>query len=80
MANGTIHAQHILVTLIVASQGKLDLPKIQSAQDVKKALSQIGAVGDQVLLAMRVLWTPQASGDALTADDLVENYPKLHRL
>jgi uncharacterized membrane protein len=72
--------EYILVTLIVASQGKLDLPKIQSAQDVKKALSQIGAVGDQDLLAMRVLWTPQASGDALTADDLLENYPKLHRL
>jgi uncharacterized membrane protein len=72
--------EYILVTLIVASQGKLDLPKVQSAQDVKKALGQIGAVGAQDLLAMRVLWTPQASGDALTADDLVESYPKLRRL
>jgi uncharacterized membrane protein len=72
--------EYILVTLIVASQGKLDLSKVQSAQDVKKALSQIGAVGAEDLLAMRVLWTPQASGDTLTADDLVENYPKLHRL
>jgi uncharacterized membrane protein len=72
--------EYILVTLIVASQGKLDLSKVQSAQDVKKALSQIGAVGAEDLLAMRVLWTPQASGDTLTADDLVENYPKLCRL
>jgi uncharacterized membrane protein len=72
--------EYILVTLIVASQGKLDLPKVQSAQDLKKALGQIGAVGAQDLLAMRVLWTPQASGDALTADDLLENYPKLRRL
>jgi uncharacterized membrane protein len=72
--------EYILVTLIVASQGKLDLSKVQSAQDVKKALSQIGAVGAEDLLAMRVLWTPQASGDTLTADDLLENYPKLHRL
>jgi uncharacterized membrane protein len=72
--------EYILVTLIVASQGKLDLPKVQSAQDVKKALGQIGAVGSEALLAMRVLWTPQASGDALTADDLVEAYPKLQRL
>jgi uncharacterized membrane protein len=72
--------EYILVTLIVASQGKLDLSKVQSAQDVKKALGQIGAVGAQDLLAMRVLWTPQLSGDALTADDLLENYPKLHRL
>jgi uncharacterized membrane protein len=72
--------EYILVTLIVASQGKLDLPKVQSAQDVKKALGQIGGVGAQDLLAMRVLWTPQANGDALTADDLTEAYPKLQRL
>jgi uncharacterized membrane protein len=72
--------EYILVTLIVASQGKLDLPKVQSAQDVKKALGQIGAVGAQDLLAMRVLWTPQTSGDALTSDDLIESYPKLRRL
>jgi uncharacterized membrane protein len=71
--------EYILVTLIVASQGKLDLPKVQSAQDVKKALGQMGGVGSEALLAMRVLWTPQASGDALTADDLVEAYPKLQR-
>ncbi len=73
-------AEYILVTLIVASQGKLDLPKVRSAQDVQKALGQIGAVGAQDLLAMRVLWTPQASGDALTSDDLLEAYPTLQRL
>jgi uncharacterized membrane protein len=73
-------SEYIVVTLIVASQGKLELPKVNSAQDVKKALGQIGAVGEQNLMAMRVLWTPQASGDALTADDLLENYPKLSRL
>jgi uncharacterized membrane protein len=72
--------EYILVTLIVASQGKLNLPKVQSAQDVQKSLGQLGGVGSQDLLAMRVLWTPQASGDALTADDLVEAYPNLHRL
>jgi uncharacterized membrane protein len=73
-------AEYILVTLIVASQGKLDLPKVRSAQDVQKALGQIGAVGAQDLLAMRVLWTPQASGDALTSDDLLEAYPTLQKL
>jgi uncharacterized membrane protein len=72
--------EYILVTLIVASQGKLDLSTVQSAQDVKKALGQIGSVGAQDLLAMRVLWTPQLSDDALTADDLLESYPKLRRL
>jgi uncharacterized membrane protein len=72
--------EFILVTLIVASQGKVELPKIQSAQDVKQSLKQLGSVGSEELLAMRVLWTPQAEGDTLTADDLVEAYPNLHRL
>lgn len=72
--------EYILVTLIVASQGQLQLPKIQSAQDVKQALGQLGGVGSDDLLAMRVLWTPQADGDTLTADDLVEAYPNLLRL
>jgi uncharacterized membrane protein len=72
--------EYIVVTLIVASQGKASLPKIQSAQDVKQALSQMGGVGADNLLAMRVLWTPQADGDTLTTDDVVEAYPNLRRL
>jgi uncharacterized membrane protein len=72
--------EYIVVTLIVASQGKAPLPKIQSAQDVKQALSQMGGVGADNLLAMRVLWTPQADGDTLTADDVIEAYPNLRRL
>jgi uncharacterized membrane protein len=55
-------------------------PLIQSAQDVKQALSQMGGVGADNLLAMRVLWTPQADGDTLTSDDVVEAYPNLRRL
>lgn len=72
--------EYIVVTLIVASQGKAPLPKIQSAQDVKQALSQMGGVGADNLLAMRVLWTPQSDSDTLTADDVVEAYPNLRRL
>jgi uncharacterized membrane protein len=72
--------EYIVVTLIVASQGKLDLPKTQSTQDVKQALSSLGGIGDEDLLAMRVLWTPQADGDTLTSEDLLEAYPSLRRL
>jgi uncharacterized membrane protein len=72
--------EYIVVTLIVASQGKLNLPKTQSTQDVKQALSLLGGIGDEDLLAMRVLWTPQAEGDTLTSEDLLEAYPSLRRL
>jgi uncharacterized membrane protein len=72
--------EYIVVTLIVASQGKLVLPAIQSAEDVQKALGQIGSQGSEDLIAMRVLWTPQADGDTLSAEDVVEAYPNLRRL
>jgi uncharacterized membrane protein len=72
--------EYILVTLIVAAQGKLDLAKVQSAEEVKQALGKLGAVSAEDLLAMRILWTPQAEGDTLSADDLVATYPNLHRL
>jgi uncharacterized membrane protein len=72
--------EYIVVTLIVASQGKLDLAQIQSAEDIQRSLGQLGGVGAESLLAMRVLWTPQADGDTLSADDVVEAYPNLRRL
>jgi uncharacterized membrane protein len=70
--------EYIVVTLIVGSQGKLDLPKITSAEDVRRALSQLGAVSSDRLLALEVLWTPQANGDVLTRDDMITDYPSLH--
>lgn len=73
-------SEYIVVTLIVASQGKLELPKVQSAIDVRKALNQLGAVSGDDLLAMRVHWTPQSEGDTLTSDDLVAAYPNFNRL
>ncbi len=72
--------EYIVVSLIVAAQGKLKLPTIQSTEDLKKALNQLGAISSDDLLAMRVLWTPQADGDTLTADDVVAAYPQLRRL
>ncbi|MCM1983714.1 DUF1517 domain-containing protein [Lyngbya confervoides] len=69
--------EYLLVTLLVAAQAQLDLPNIQSAPDLKTALKQLGGVSEDQMLALEVLWTPQATGDTLTSDDLLENYPTL---
>lgn len=69
--------EYIVVTLVVGSEGKLDLPKITGAEDVRKALSVLGSVSSDRLLALEVLWTPQAEGDVLTSDDILEHYPNL---
>jgi uncharacterized membrane protein len=66
-----------LATVVVATQGKLDLPNVSSTADLRQALSQIGAVSSENLLAVEVLWTPQQSGETLSSDELVAAYPEL---
>lgn len=69
--------QYIVASVIVATQGKLNLPKVSSTQDVRQALSQLGAVSSDRLLAVEVLWSPQASGETLTSDEMIAEYPEL---
>lgn len=70
-------AEYIVVTLLVAAQGKLDLPNINGAQDLRQAISQIGSVANDRLVALEVLWTPQAQGDTLSAEEVLIEYPEL---
>ena len=69
--------QYIVASVIVATQGKLNLPKVSSTQDVRQALSTLGAVSSDRLLAVEILWTPQASGETLTSDEMIAEYPEL---
>lgn len=69
--------EYIVVTLAVASQGNLRLAKIDSSEDLRQALNQLGAVSSDSLLALEVLWTPQAEGETLSADEVVAEYPDL---
>lgn len=69
--------EYIVVTLLVGTQGKLELPKVNSSDDLKLALQQLGGVSSDRLLALEVLWTPQAEGDVLTNEDVVVQYPDL---
>ncbi|MDJ0553244.1 MAG: DUF1517 domain-containing protein [Microcoleaceae cyanobacterium MO_207.B10] len=68
---------YIVVTIVVGTQGKVQLPTINSTEDLRRALSQMGSISSEQLLAVEVLWTPQASGDTLTSDDMVAEYPDI---
>lgn len=72
--------EYILTTLVVASQGKLDLPNVRSTEELRRALSQIGAMASDTLLAVEVLWAPQQSGETLSADEMIAEYPNLKLL
>ena len=69
--------EYIVATLIVGAEGDLKLPKVTSSNELRQAISQIGSVSGDRLLALEVLWTPQADGDTLSHDDVVINYPEL---
>ena len=69
--------EYIIVTLLVATLGKCQIPAINTADDLRQALRQIGSLPSEQLLAIEVLWTPQAPGDTLTSDDLFAEYPDL---
>ncbi|MEH2008579.1 DUF1517 domain-containing protein [Nostoc sp.] len=70
--------EYIIVTLLAATLGKFEIPTaINSADDLRQALRQIGSIPSEKLLAIEVLWTPQAENDTLTSDDVLANYPDL---
>lgn len=69
--------EYIVVTVIVGAQGKLQLPEVRSADDLRMAINQLGAVGSDQLLAVEVLWTPESKNDVLTSDDMIVGYPQL---
>jgi uncharacterized membrane protein len=72
--------ENIVVTLLVATKGKLQLPSINSSEDLRRALAQLGSVSSDQLVALEVLWTPQAEGDTLSAEDMLTQYADLKRL
>lgn len=69
--------QYIVVTLLAASLSKLQLSTINNSEDLRQALRQFGAIPSEQLLAIEVLWTPQAEGDTLTSEDMIVEYPNL---
>ncbi len=69
--------EYIVVTVVVGTEGKLDLPAINNASELRTALNVLGAVSRDRLLAVEVLWTPQASGESLNRDEMTADYPSL---
>ncbi|WP_088890148.1 DUF1517 domain-containing protein [Leptolyngbya ohadii] len=72
--------EYIVATILVATVGRLPLPTINTTQDLRQALSVLGSVSSDRLLALEVLWTPQAEGDTLSSDEMIAEYPDLKRI
>jgi uncharacterized membrane protein len=69
--------EYIVVTLIVAAEGKWQLPKVHDVASLQQALRQLGSVSADQLIGVELLWMPQAEDDVLTADEVLVAYPEL---
>ncbi len=75
-------SEYIVVTLLLAIAGDTlsKLPTLRSSADLQSALSAIGSVPADNLLAVEVIWEPQSEDYTLTSDEILTIYPDLVRI
>jgi uncharacterized membrane protein len=70
----------IVVTILVATEGRLRLPKVTDRESLIDALTTLGGLPASTVLAVEVLWTPEEEDDYFTMDDIAKDYPMLNTL
>ena len=73
-------SDYIAVTLLVATRGRLPLKQADSAESLRDALQVIGAIGEEELIALEVIWQPEGAGEVLTTEELLTAYPQMQHL
>lgn len=73
-------SDYIAVTLLVASRSRLNLKPISGSEDLREALRVMGSVPSDQLLALELIWQPEAAGDVLSTEELLTAYPDLKHL
>jgi uncharacterized membrane protein len=75
-------SEYVVATLLVAIAGDnlKDISTVRSASELKQALSSIGAIPEDKLLALEILWEPQSEDYTLTSDEVISIYPELIRI
>lgn len=79
-AKSGFNNEYIVVTVLVAAEGEIKLPAINSNADLKEALRKLGSIPKDQTLAVEVLWTPQDQNDTLSERELLGDYPLLRSL
>jgi uncharacterized membrane protein len=67
----------IVVTLMVAMEEDIKLPRITSTEDMKVALNRLGSVRASSILAVELFWTPQDPDDTYSKEELITEYPDM---
>jgi len=75
-----VTSDYIAVTLLVASRRDLSLKGTDTAEDLRETLQKLGAVGEEELLALEVIWQPEGAGEVLSSEELLTAYPEMQHL
>jgi uncharacterized membrane protein len=78
--SGAVGSDYIAVTLLVAARNRLLLQEAHSAESLRDALQQLGAISEDELIALEVIWQPEGIGEVLTTEELLTAYPQLQHL
>lgn len=70
----------IVVTILIAAEGRMRLPKVTGRKELVEALTTLGAVPATSVLAVEILWTPEEEDDYFTQEDLAADYPLMNTL
>ena len=79
-ASDVVRSDYIAVTLLVASRNRLLLKDANSAESLRDALQQLGAISEDDLIALEVIWQPEGIGEVLTTEELLTAYPQMQHL
>jgi uncharacterized membrane protein len=67
--------EYVVVTLVLATRAPL--PALKEGDGIDTVLGQLGAVDQQSLLGLEVIWTPADPTDSLTEMDVMTAYPQM---
>lgn len=79
-AGGDGSRELIVVTVLVAAEGRVRLPKVLSVGSLREALTTLGSLPAEDIFAVEVLWTPEDPSDHFSQEDLASDYPLLNTL
>jgi uncharacterized membrane protein len=80
VGHSDVTSDYIAVTLLVATRRGLSLKGADSAEELRETLQKLGAVGEEDLLALEVIWQPEGAGEVLSSEELLTAYPEMQHL
>lgn len=70
----------IVVTILVATDGAVNLQKVNNNETLRAALNKLGGVRSDQVMAVEVIWTPGDDSDSYSRDEMMMEFPQMSTL